>query len=208
MVWSNGAVTLEKLNDLTVKDAYPLPCIDKCLEALGSACFFSTMDLQHGYWQLAVVEADQHKTAIVTKYGLFEYAKLPMAVQCMQLILQGLQWKNVLIYLDDIIIFSSTLDDHFEKLREVFQLLQSTKACQMRSLKKEVLFLGHIVGANGIGPNPKHLAAIKEWKEPTTVKQIQQFLRLCNYYRRFFYQFSEIAAPLTRLTEKKTSIGT
>ena len=205
-----------KLNDLTVKDAYPLPRIDMCLEALGSACFFSTMDLQHGYWQLAVDEADQHKTAIITKYGLFEYAKLPMGLcnspssfqRCMELILRGLQWKTVLIYLDDIIVFSSTLDDHFEKLREVFQLLQSAglklKPAKCDLLKKEVLFLGHTVGANGIGPNPKLLAAVKEWKEPTTVKQIQQFLGLCNYYRRFVYQFSEIAAPLTRLTEKKT----
>ena len=187
-----------------------------CLEALGSACFSSMMDLQHGYWQLAVDEADQHKTAIITKYGLFEYAKLPMGLcnspssfqRCMELILRGLQWKTVLIYLDDIIVFSSTLDDHFEKLREVFQLLQSAglklKPDKCDLLKKEVLFLGHIVGANGISPNPKLLAAVKEWKEPTTVKQIQQFLGLCNYYRRFVYQFSEIAAPLTRLTEKKT----
>ena len=126
----------------------------------------------------------------------------------MELILRGLQWKTVLIYLDDIIVFSSTLDDHFEKLREIFQLLQSAglklKPDKCDLLKKEVLFLGHIVGANGISPNTKLLAAVKEWKEPTTVKQIQQFLGLCNYYRRFVYQFSEIAAPLTRLTEKKT----
>ena len=92
-----------------------------------------------------------------------------------------------------------------EKSSSFSSLLKPAK-CDL--LKKEVLFLGHIVGANGIGPNPKHLAGVKEWKEPTTVKQIQQFLGLCNYYRRFFYQFSEIAAPLTRLTEKKTSIGT
>ena len=128
--------------------------------------------------------------------------------RCMQLILQGLQWKTVLIYLGDIIVFSSTLDDYFEKLREVFQLLQSAglklKPTKCDLLKKEVLFLGHIVGANSIGPNPKHLAAVKEWIEPTTDKQIQQFLGLGNCYQHFVYQFSEIAAPLTRLTEKKT----
>ena len=129
-----------KLNDLTVKDAYPLPRIDMCVDALGSACLFSTMDLQSGYWQLEVHEADRHKTAIIfhissiTKYGLFEYTKLPMGLcnspssfqRCMELILRGLQWKTVLIYLDDIIVFSSSLDEHLVKLREVFQLLQSS----------------------------------------------------------------------------------
>ena len=204
-----------KLNDLTVKEAYPLPRIDMCLDALGSACLFSTMDLQSGYWQLEVDEADRHKTAIITKYGLFEYAKLPMGLcnspssfqRCMELILRGLQWKTVLIYLDDIIVFSSSLDEHLVKLREVFQLLQSSglklKPAKCDLLKKEVLFLGHIVGVNGIRPNPKLIDAVKKWVEPTTVKQVQQFLGLCNYYRRFVYQFSEIASPLTKLTEKK-----
>ena len=206
-----------KLNEVTVKDAYPLPRIDMCLDALGSAQYFSTMDLQSGYWQLQVDKEDQHKTAIITKYGLFEYAKLPMGLcnspssfqRCMEMILRGLQWKTLLIYLDDIIVFSATVEEHLDRLGDVLKLLRTAglklKPAKCNFLNQEVLFLGHIVGAQGIQPNPQLVAAVKEWKEPCSVKQVQQFLGLCNYYRRFVYRFSEIAAPLTHLTEKKTA---
>ena len=120
-----------KLNEVTVKDAYPLPRIDMCLDSLATAKYFSTMDLQSGYWQLEVHPDDRHKTAFTTKYGLFEYAKLLMGLckaprtfqRCMELIFRGLQWRTILIYLDDIIVFSSTLDEHLLRLEEVLRLL-------------------------------------------------------------------------------------
>ena len=203
-----------KLNEVTVKDAYPLPRIDMCLDSLATAKYFSTMDLQSGYWQLEVHPDDRHKTAFTTKYGLFEYAKLPMGLcnapstfqRCMELIFRGLQWRTILIYLDDIIVFSSTLDEHLLRMEEVLRLLQSAglklKPAKCDFFKEQVLFLGHMVSAGGILPNPKLISAVKEWKEPSGVRQIQQFLGLCNYYRRFIYKFSEVAAPLTKLTEK------
>ena len=203
-----------KLNEVTIKDAYPLPRIDMCLDCLGAAKYFTTMDLQSGYWQLEVDPVDRHKTAFTTKYGLFEYAKLPMGLcnapstfqRCMELILRGLQWKTVLIYLDDIIIFSPTIEDHLTQLAEVLRLLQSAglklKPSKCDLLKKEVVFLGHVVNGCGVSPNPKLISAVKDWKEPSTVRQVQQFLGLCNYYRRFIYQFSNIAAPLSQLTQK------
>ena len=205
-----------KLNEVTVKDAYPLPRIDMCLDCLGSAKYFTTMDLQSGYWQLEVDPADRHKTAFTTKYGLFEYSKLPMGLcnapstfqRCMELILRGLQWKTVLIYLDDIIVFSPSIEEHLNQLADVFQLLSSAglklKPSKCNLLKQEVLFLGHIVSGSGVQPNPQLISTVKEWKVPVTVCQIQQFLGLCNYYRRFIYQFSDVASPLTRLTQKDT----
>ena len=205
-----------KLNEVTVKDAYPLPRIDMCLDCLGSAKYFTTMDLQSGYWQLEVDPADRHKTAFTTKYGLFEYSKLPMGLcnapstfqRCMELILRGLQWKTVLIYLDDIIVFSPSIEEHLNQLADVFQLLSSAglklKPSKCNLLKQEVLFLGHIVSGSGVQPNPQLISTVKEWKVPVTVRQIQQFLGLCNYYRRFIYQFSDAASPLTRLTQKDT----
>ena len=112
-------VDYRKLNDVTVKDAYPLPRIDMCLECLGSAKLFSTMDLQSGYWQIEMDAKDQAKTAFITKYGLFEYTKMPFGLcnapstfqRCIELVLRGLQWKVLLIYLDDVIVYSSTYED-------------------------------------------------------------------------------------------------
>jgi hypothetical protein len=148
------------------------------------------MDLQSGYWQLEVDPAHHQKTAFTTKYGLFEYTKLPMGLcnapstfqRCMEMILRGLQWKTVLIYLDDIIIFSPTIDEHLDQISQVFSLLLSAglklKPAKCDMLKKKVLFLGHIAGANGLLPNSTLISSVHGWKEPTTVRQVQQFLGL------------------------------
>ena len=115
-------IDYRKLNDATIKDAYPLPKISMCLDGLSDASVFSVCDLQSGYWLLDVAEQHRHKTAFITKYGLFEYTKMPFGLcnapstfqRCMELIFRGLQWKTLLIYLDDIIVYSSNLDEHFE----------------------------------------------------------------------------------------------
>ena len=185
-----------------------------CLDCLEAAKYFTTMDLQSGYWQLEVDPVDHHKTAFTTKYGLFEYAKLPMGLCnapstfqcCMELIICGLQWKTVLIYLDDIIIFSPTKEDHLTQLAKVLRLLQSAglklKSSKCDLLKKEVVFLGHVVNGCSVSPNPKQISAVKDWKEPSTVRHVQQLLGFCNYYHQFIYHFSNIAAPLHQLTQK------
>ena len=207
-------IDYRKLNDVTAKDAYPLPRIDTCLDCLGSAKFFSTVDMQSGYWQLQVVEEDRPKTAFITKYGLFEYRKLPFGLcgapstfeRCMELVLRGLQWKTLLIYLDDIIIFSSNLEEHLQRLEEVLKRLSEAKLklkpSKCHLLETEVLFLGHIVGQTGVKPNPQLIKSVMDWKAPTSTKQVQQFLGLANYYRRFIKNFSDIAAPLSHLTKK------
>ena len=207
-------VDYRRLNDVTTMDAYPLPRIDTCLDCLPKARYFSTADLQHGYWQLKIDSRDQCKTAFITKYGLFEYTKLPMGLssapstfqRCMELVFRGLQWKSLLIYLDDLIIFSSDIPTHLQKLGEMLKLLKGTglklKPLKCHLLKTEVLFLGHIVSQQGLKPNPDLIETVQIWESPRKVKQIQQFMGLCNYYRRFILGFSDLAAPITELTKK------
>ncbi|CAG2216575.1 unnamed protein product [Mytilus edulis] len=117
-----------------------------------------------------------------------------------------MQWKTLLIYLDDIIIYSSNLEDHFNKLDEILGRLQNVglklKPSKCEFIKDQVLYLGHTVSKNGISPNPKIVESVSKWQVPNLVKEVQQFLGLCNYYRQFVHKFSEIASPLSRLTRK------
>ena len=208
-------IDYRRLNEVTVKDAYPIPRIDMSIDCLGSAQYFTTLDLQAGYWQLELEESSRAKTAFITKYGLYEYTKLPFGLcnapstfqRCMELIFRGLQWSKLLIYLDDIIIFSKDIEQHFERLSEVLIRLKEAglnlKPSKCELLKPEVLFLGHIVSKEGIHPNPKLIEDVVNWDVPCNVKDVQQFLGLCNYYRRFIHKFSDIASPLTQLTKKE-----
>ena len=160
-------IDYRRLNEVTVKDAYPIPRIDMSIDCLGSAQFFSTLDLQAGYWQLMLEETSRPKTAFITKYGLYEYTKLPFGLynapstfqRCMELIFRGLQWSELLIYLDDIIIFSKDIEEHLVRLDEVLGRLEKAglklKPSKCDLLKSEVLFLGHVVSKEGIQPNPK-----------------------------------------------------
>ncbi|CAC5371443.1 unnamed protein product [Mytilus coruscus] len=115
-----------------------------------------------------------------------------------------MQWKTLLIYLDDIIIYSSNLEDHFNKLDEVLGRLQDVglklKPSKCEFIKDQVLYLGHTVSKNGISSNPKIVESVSKWQVPNSVKEVQQFLGLCNYYRQFVHKFSEITSPLSRLT--------
>ena len=204
-------IDFRRLNEVTVKDAYPLPRIDTCIDCLAGAKFFSTLDLQSGYWQIEVDEADRHKTAFITKYGLYEYIKMPFGLcnapstfqRSMELIFRGLQWKNLLIYLDDLIIYSDSVDSHFDRLEEVMNRIAEVglklKPSKCQFLQTEVLFLGHVVSQEGVRPNPELLEVIKNWAVPADAKQVQRFIGLCNYYRSFVHKFSDIAAPLNKL---------
>ena len=126
--------------------------------------------------------------------------------RCMELLLSGLQWKTLLIYLDDVIVHSATFEDHIERLGEVLSRLRKAglklKPSKCHLMQSEVLFLGHVVGQEGVRTNPKLVKAVSDWKRPTDPRQVQQFLGLCNYYRRFVPHFGHIAHPLYQLTEK------
>lgn len=210
-------IDYRKLNDVTIKDSYPLPRIDDTLDALqgnSSTRYFSTLDLASGYWQVAMNPADAPKTAFTTPEGLFQFKTMPFGLcnapatfeRLMESVLAGLHWKTCLVYLDDIIVFSSSFQEHLQRLREVFQRLQdaglkiSPKKCTF--LCQSVKFLGHIVTAHGIATDPEKTEAIQNWPQPTNLTQVKSFLGTCSYYRRFIPNFADLAKPLHKLTMK------
>ena len=206
-------VDYRSLNYSCLKDAYPIPRIDDCLDCLGGAHLFSTLDLQSGYWQIEVREEDKHKTAFTTRHGLFEYNFMPFGLcnapstfeRCMEIVMRGLQWKSLLVYLDDIIIFSSTVSEHFQRLDEVFCRLKQAglklKPSKCELLQEEVNFLGHVVTQNGVMPDASKVEAVRNWPVPRTVTDVRSFLGLCSYYRRFVPHFSARASPMNSLLE-------
>ena len=208
-------IDFRKLNAVTVKDAQPLPRIDDTLESLKGACYFSTLDLKSGYWQVPIQEDSKCKTAFRTSSGqLFEFNKLPFGLcnapatfsRLMDHVLTGLSWKTCLYYLDDIIVFSRTWKEHVNRLREVFTRLREANLklggnkCTLA--RKSVVFLGHVVSAEGLQPDPRLVESIRKMPVPESVTQVRAFLGLVGYYRRFIKSFSDIASPLNALLEK------
>ena len=208
-------VDFRQLNAATVKDAHPLPRIDDLLDALHGAKWFSTLDLKSGYWQVPIAEQDKEKTAFRTSSGqLFEFNQVPFGLcnapatfsRLMDRVLAGLHWETCLFYLDDIIVFSSTWEEHLARLREVFERLRHAKlklgASKCTFAAKEVSYLGHRVTEEGLLPDPSLLAAIRDIPPPKTATEVRSFLGLAGYYRRYVKGFATIAAPLHALTRK------
>lgn len=207
-------VDFRRLNLVTVPDAYGLPRIQDCLDAVSGATLFSTFDVTSSYHQIPVKESDIPKTAMVTKYGLFEYLRLPFGVtngpgtcqRLMELILQGLQWQICLIYLDDVICYSRSFEEHLTRLDLVLSRIKDSglklkpEKCEL--LKTEVTFLGHLISDKGVLPNPDNTSRILSWPAPKTVTEVRQILGLSSYYRRFIKNHSAIVKPLTELTRK------
>ena len=208
-------VDFRQLNAATVKDAQPLPMIDDLLDALHGAKWFSTLDLKNGYWQVPITEQDKAKTAFRTSSGqLFEFSQVPFGLcnapatfsRLMDRVLAGLHWETYLFYLDDIIVFSSTWEEHLARLRQAFERLRHANlklgADKCTFAAKEVNYLGHKVTEEGLLPDPSLLAAIREIPPPKTPTEVHSFLGLAGYYRRYVKGFAAIAAPLHALTRK------
>ena len=196
------------------KDSHPLPRITEALDALGGAQYFSTLDLRSGYWQIAMDEESKQKTAFITHNGLYEFNVLPFGLcnspatfqRLMTHILRGLEWSICLVYIDDLIIFSRTFDEHLTHLEQVFKRLREAnvrlKPSKCHFVKPQVEYLGHVVSKDGLSPNPDKIKAVRDFPIPTNTTGVKAFLGLCNYYRRFIKGFAQIAAPLNRLTSK------
>ncbi|XP_049824794.1 uncharacterized protein LOC126265925 [Aethina tumida] len=208
-------VDYRKLNNVTKKSSYPIPVIDDILTYLGDAQYFTTLDMFSGYWQVKLEEESKQYTAFVAQgHGAYEFNVLSFGLcnapatfqQLADKVFEGMKWKDVLIYLDDIVVFSRTLEEHLQKLEKVFQRLRKAgltlKPSKCSYAKEEVELLGYIVSREGILPDPAKLQAIREFPRPNNVKGIQSFLGLCNFYRKFIHNFATTARPLHELTKK------
>jgi len=211
-------VDYRKLNSVTVKDAYPLPTTQECLDTIAGAKYFTSLDMTSGYNQIPVSKKDIPKTAFVTRHGLYEFNVMSFGLtnapatfqRVMELALRGLQWSTCLVYLDDVLIFGSTFDEHLQRLKQVLERIRAAnlklKPEKCSLMQAEVPFLGHIVSKDGVQPNPENISKVMQWPEPTNVTEVRQFLGLCSYYRRFIKDFAVVAKPLTKLTCKDSPL--
>ena len=204
-------VDYRELNSKTIPDAFPLPRIDDSLDALGGSSFFSVMDLKSGYYQVAMDEKDREKTDFTTPFGLFEYLRMPMGLstapatfqRLMQTSMNDLIFQILLVYLDDLLVYSKTFEEHLQRLQTVFDRLREVglklnpDKCQFA--KRSVEYLGYTVSSEGISTSPEKIKAVSAWKVPTTLRDVRSFLGFASYHRRFIQKFSQTAKPLNNL---------
>ncbi|GJW77779.1 reverse transcriptase domain-containing protein [Tanacetum coccineum] len=207
-------IDYRELNKLTIKNRYPLPRIDDLFDQLQGACCFSKIDLRSGYHQLRVREEDIPKTAFRTRYGHFEFTVMPFGMTNAPAIFMDLMNrvckpyldKFVIVFIDDILIYSKSEEEHEVHLKTILDLLKTemlyAKFSKCEFWLKEVQFLGHVVNRDGIHVDPSKVESVKNWKTPESPTEIRSFLGLAGYYRRFIENFSKIAKPLTLLTQK------
>jgi hypothetical protein len=207
-------VDFQWLNAITWKDKYPLPLTSELLDTLSRAKVFTKIDLKHAYHLIWIAAGDEWKTAFCTRYGSFEWLVMPFGLTnapgSFQRFLNGifsdLLDVYVIIYLDDILIFSGNKDDHFWHVSKVLKRLRkhglyaNGKKCDFHS--KSVDYLGHMIGPDGLQMDPAKVKVIQGWPEPWKVKDIQSFLGFANFYRQYIHNYSNIVVPLTCLTQK------
>lgn len=200
------------LNDITVRNRYPLPLIDPSFELLNQATVFTKLDLRNAYHLVRIREGDEWKTVFKTPLGHFKYLVMPFGLTNAPVVFQSLindvlrDMLNqfVYVYLDDILIFSKTTEAHRGHVRQVLQWLLENrlfvKAEKCEFNVPSVSFLGYILAKGQLQPDPAKIESVVGWPQPTTRKQLQQFLGFANFYQRFIRDYSKVAAPLTRLT--------
>ena len=202
-------IDFRKLNQRTTKDAYAILRIDDTLHLLAGAKYFSKLDLKSGYWHVELREQDKAKTAFqVGTLGFYKYNRMPFGLcnapatfqRLMERCKGELNLRDCLIYLDDKITFSSTFEEHIQRLQVVFERFQEhnlTSKCKF--FKSRVVYLGHVVSEEGIHTDPAKTEAVKIWPVPKTTKKVRKFLGFTGYYRRFIKGFASIARPLNDL---------
>ena len=202
-------IDLRRLNNRTVKDAYSLPRIESILDSLGGAQIFTTLDLKAGYWQVEMAEECKAYTAFTCgPLGFYECDTMPFGAtnapatfqRLMHDCLGDLNMNWCIVYLDDIIIFSDTKEEHLKRLEAVFQKLITAglklKPTKCFFFRDEIEYLGHVVSGKGISTNPKKIEAVTKWPTPKTVYDVRSFLGFVGYYRRFIKNFSKITKPI------------
>ena len=209
-------VDYRALNKVTKRDVYPLPRIDDLLGALEGMRYFSSLDLKSGYWQIPMAEADKEKTAFITPGGLYQFRVMPFGLtnapatfqRMMDLVLAGIKWQHCLVYLDDVLVFSRTFDEHLSHLASVFDRLRKAglrlapKKCHV--CRQQVHYLGHVVSARGVSVDPAKTSALARFPTPLNSDDVRSFLGIAGYYRRFIPDFARRAEPLSALLREAT----
>ncbi|KAL0559513.1 hypothetical protein IC582_004126 [Cucumis melo] len=209
-------IDYRELNKVTVKNRYPLPRIDDLFDQLQGATVFSKIDLRSGYHQLRIRDSDIPKTAFRSRYGHYEFIVMSFGLtnapavfmDLMNRVFKDFQDSFVIVFIDDILIYSKTEAEHEEHLHQVLETLRANKLYAKFSKcefwLKKVTFLGHVVSSEGVSVDPAKIEVVTNWPRPSTVSEIRNFLGLAGYYRRFVEDFSRIASLLTQLTKKET----
>ena len=226
--WAGGIVMVKKkngelrfccdfrpLNEVTIKDTYPLPRIDENLARLGKAKIYTSIDLAWAFWQIPVRKAERHKTAFACELGLFEWRRMPFGMcnasatfqrakaRALQKVVNR-EGSMVMAYIDDIVIATETVEDHMVRLREVFECLREAgfkmRVAKCDFMKPEIKYLGRVVSAEGVKPDPKVISKVRDWEIPRTRTEMQSFLGFANYYREFVPWHAKVVAPLHAVT--------
>ena len=212
-------VDFRKLNSKTRKDAYPLPLINECTDTLAGSTWFHTLDLNSGYWQILVEPEDRHKTAFLTKFGLFEHVRMAQGLcnapatfqRVMNLVLRGLIWNIALVYLDDVIVLGHNFQDGLQNLQSVLERFRENKL-KLKPKKctlfgSDVVFLGRHVSKNGVSVTDDHVKSVLDWPKPSNNTEASKFLGFINYHRDFIPGLAGIARPLYQLTKPKNAFS-
>jgi hypothetical protein len=208
-------VDYRALNEVTIKNKYLLSRIDDLFDQLKGAMYFSKIDLRSGYHQLKIKESDIPKMSFVTRYGQYEFTVTSFGLtnaptyfmNLMNKVFMEELDKFVIVFIDDILIYSKSVEEHEQHLRGVLEKLRVhklyTKFSNCEFWIEKVAFLGHILTAEGVAVDPEKVKAVSNWQQPTNVSEIRSFLGLVGYYRRFIERFSKIARPTTELLKKE-----